>query len=333
MLRTFSIVIHFCATLALIGVVLGYGGPIFYGLDLLGHFRLHLLIAAIILFLLALSLGRMGAVWRAAAAGVIALAGLSPLWESPVETAGGPALSVLTANLHYGNPRTPEVMATLIKANADILVTNETTKATLDGVNPLSKIYPYRVSLKTRGSILRTVIWSKYPSSDESLFLEDTVGPTGALAIVKLPNGRRVSVLGLHLAHAMPGNQRRQIDALDTITAGVPRPLIVLGDFNAAPWSHALRRVEDLTGTKRVPGYHITWRGDYPSPVGPIPSLMGHAIDHVLLSPGMAAETVNLIPIPGSDHIALGAVVRLPDAWHRGMAAAQTNRRRAATHQ
>ena len=157
MLRTFSIIIHFCATLALFGVVLGYGGPVFYGLDLLGHFRLHLLIAALVLFLLALSLGRMGAVWRAAAAAVIALAGLSPLWERPAATADGPELSVLTANLHYDNPRTAEVMATLIAANADILVTNETTTATLDGANPLSKIYPHRLSLKTRVDLAERV--------------------------------------------------------------------------------------------------------------------------------------------------------------------------------
>ncbi len=333
MLRTFNIVIHFCATLALIGVVLGYGGPVFHGLDLLGHFRLHLLIVAVVLFLLALSLRRIGAIWRAAAAAVFALAGLSPLWEGPVATADGPALTVLTANLRYDNPQAAEMLATLVAANADILVTNETTTATLDGANPLSALYPHRLSLKTRGRILRTVIWSKYPTSDGALFLEDKVGPTGALAVVELPNGRRVSVLGLHLAHALPGNQRRQIEALDAITAEVPRPLIVLGDFNAAPWSHALRKIESLTGTKRVPGYRITWRGEYPTPVGPIPALMGHAIDHVLLSPGMAAETVKLIPIPGSDHSAIRAVVRLPDAWHRGMAAAQTNRRRETTQQ
>lgn len=322
MRRGLRAMVQILATLALVSVVLGYGGPLIHELDALGHFRLHLLLVAAVIAVLALLLAKRSAIWRATAAAVIALAGLSPLWEPPAKPSNGPTLSVLTANLHHFNARSDEMLAALRAANADILVTNETTKTTLSGADPLSLTYPYRVALTTRGRILRTVIWSKYPMRDGTLFLEDQVEPTGAAAIVRLPNGREITVLGLHLAHAFPGNQDRQIEALEAIAAALPRPMIVLGDFNASPWSHALRRVETLTGTRRIPGYRVTWNGAYPSPVGSIPALMGHAIDHVLLSPGMTAGTIRVVEIPGSDHHALGAQIRLPVSWHTGLAAA-----------
>ena len=318
-------IVQIFATLALAGVVLGYGGPFLHGLDVLGHFRLHLLFVAAGLALVALMLRKRSAAWRATAAMVIAVAGLSPLWERPAAVAEGPTISVLTANLHHFNPRGDDMLAALRAADADILVTNETTKSTLAGAHPLSLTYPYRVALSTRGHILRTVIWSKYPMRDGTLFLEDRVEPTGAAAIVQLPNGREISVLGLHLAHAFPGNQDRQILALERIAATLPRPMIMLGDFNASPWSHALRRIERLTGTRRIPGFRVTWHGAYPSPIGPIPALMGHAIDHVLLSPGMSADGVQVVEIPGSDHHALGAKIRLPAGWHAGLAAARSH--------
>lgn len=318
--------VQFSATLALAGVVLGYGGPAIHALDALGHFRLHLLLFSAAIALAALILRKRSAVWRATAAMVIALAGLSPLWERPTGPAGGPALSVLTANLRHDNPRADDMLKALRVADADILVTNETTKSTLTGAHPLSLTYPFRVALTTRGRILRTVIWSKYPMREGTLFLEDSVEPTGAAAIVRLPDGREITVLGLHLAHAFPGNQDRQIAALERIAAVLPRPMIVLGDFNASPWSHALRRVEALTGTRRIPGFRVTWHGAYPSPIGPIPAMMGHAIDHVLLSPGMTADGVQVVEIPGSDHRALRAQVRLPPPWHAGLAEARPGR-------
>lgn len=317
--------VQLVATLTLVGVVLGYGGPLFHGLDVLGHFRLHLLVVAVVAGVVAMAVRKRSAVWRAAVASVVALAGLSPLWERASATADGPAISVLTANLNHENRRAEEMLGVLRAANADILVTNETTKSTMSGAHPLSLTYPYRLALTTRGRILRTVIWSKFPMRDGTLYLEDSIEPTGAAAIVRLPNGREVTILGLHLAHAFPGNQDRQIAALGKIAADLPRPLIVLGDFNASPWSYALRRVENLTDTRRIPGYRVTWHGAYPSPLGRIPSLMGHAIDHVLLSPGMTADGVRVIRIPGSDHSALGALVRLPSSWQQRVAEMRRN--------
>ncbi len=301
------------ATILLVAVALGYAAPWSHALDLFGHFRLHLLVLCAPVLVLAFATLHWSAAWRTLVAAVLAAAGLGPVWEGSGPGFKGEAISVLTANLHHNNERSAEMIRALKAANADVLVTNETTTAALSGGEALSDIYPHRLSLRTKGRILRTVIWSKYPMRDGRLMLEDAIEPTGAAAIIQLPDGREFSVLGLHLAHAWPGNQSRQIAVLGQITAALPRPLIVMGDFNAEPWSHALRRVQLLTGTGRVPGYRVTWRGAYPSPLGQVPAFLGHAIDHVLVSPDIKIKRVILLDIPGSDHDAVGAFIRLPD--------------------
>jgi len=313
MKRFFRAVIALSALLNLFAVVLGYAGPLAHAFDMLAHFRLHLLWAGAIVAVCAI-LARDGkSLWRATVAATIALAGLTPLWEVQSPTGEGRRLVVMTANLFQDNEETDAMLRMLGAADADILVTNETTKAVQTGARPLTGLYPFRLSLSTHGQILRTVIWSKFPMRNGALLLEDQVEPTGAHGWVRIAPGVEISVMGLHLAHAYPGNQARQIAALEGIVATLPEPRIVLGDFNAAPWSHALARVEALTGTRRIPGYRVTWRGSYSTPLGHLPAPLGHAIDHVLVTPGIGVEAVETIPIPGSDHRAVRAVLRIPD--------------------
>ncbi|MFW5845213.1 MAG: endonuclease/exonuclease/phosphatase family protein, partial [Planctomycetota bacterium] len=52
-------------------------------------------------------------------------------------------------------------------------------------------------------------------------------------ALWTLPDGRRVTVVSLHLHFLATGRQRQQADALINDLADEPRPLIIGGDFNA----------------------------------------------------------------------------------------------------
>ena len=90
-------------------------------------------------------------------------------------------------------------------------------------------------------------------------------------------------------------------------------PLVVMGDFNATPWSHAVRRIERLTGTRRIGGIGRTWHG-YPTPLGEVPVPLGLPIDHILISPGIGVLSVGTLEIPGSDHLAVRAVLTVPTA-------------------
>ena len=87
------------------------------------------------------------------------------------------------------------------------------------------------------------------------------------------------------------------------------RPLIVAGDFNAAPWSWVVARAAEVTGTDVLGGTRVTWKGSYRTPFGPLPEPWGHQIDQILLSEGIGVASVETLDLPGSDH--LGLLLRL----------------------
>lgn len=297
--------------LLLLAVALGYLGDVAFILDVAGYFRVHLMILAGVVTVAGLAIGAWRAAGAAAAAVLLALAGVPALWaEAPGAEGSEGVFTLLTANLLYENSDMPALRAALNAADADILVTNETTVEMLEGADSLALRYPYRVTVRTDGRILRTVLWSKFPVSETSLLLNDEVEPNAAIARVRLPDGSEVTIVGVHLDQAIGGEQERQIAAFERVTYALERPLVVAGDFNAAPWSVALSRVEKSTGTRLIPGYRLSWHGPYPSPLGPIPEPLGHAIDHVLLSPDLEATAVRVIELPGSDHDGILATIR-----------------------
>ena len=314
MRRLIRFIVALISIALLAAVCLGYFGPAVFALDVLAHFRLHFLLLCIPVGLLAVMLRDWVVVWRSVVIAVLAIAGLGVLWEEPLRGGGEVELSVMTANLFQQNSRTEEMQRELLAADADVLVTMETTKAVLSGSDSFALSYPFRLSLSTSGQTLRTVIWSKFPMRDGRLLLEDLVEPTGALAIVEVSPGVEFTILGLHLAHNVVGNQEAQIRAMDLIAESMPMPRVIVGDMNATAWSHALRWIEDLTATRRIGGFRITWRGFYPTWIGSLRVPLGLQIDHILLSEGIGVRGLETRSIPGSDHKAVLARIALPEA-------------------
>ena len=296
------------------GVILGYGGPLVYDLDLLAHFRLHLLGLSGIVAVFALLTGERATLWRAVAAAVLAIAGLSPIWEGPGPEGTGTPLTVMVANLYIHNERPEAMRQALVAAGADVLVTAETSPDALEGSFGLDRYYPHRLLFPGRTSNLRIVLWSRFPILEgELLFTYRNRAPSAATALVEIAPGQVVSVLALHLAHVGLGPQQNQVARLDEIVADLPRPLIVMGDFNATAWSWAVHRIERLTGTRRIGGVIRTWNGSYPTPLGAIQEPFGLPIDHILVSPGVGVAGIGTVEIPGSDHSGVRAMLRIPD--------------------
>lgn len=314
MRRSIRFMISMISIASLVAVCLGYFGHAIYALDALAHFRLHFLLLSLPLALLAMMLRDWIVVWRIIGTAVLAVAGLGVLWETPLREGGDVEVSVMTANLYQQNVRTEDMKRALLDADADVLVTMETTKAVVTGANSLALSYPYRLSLSTTGQTLRTVIWSKFPMRDGQLLLEDLIEPTGALAIVEVSPDVEFTILGLHLAHNIVGNQKRQIEAMNLIAESMPMPRVIVGDFNATAWSYALRRIEELTATQRIGGFRVTWRGFYPTRIGSLRVPLGLQIDHILVSDGVGVRKLETRLIPGSDHNAVLARISLPGA-------------------
>jgi endonuclease/exonuclease/phosphatase (EEP) superfamily protein YafD len=315
MRRMIGGIVGLAAPVVLGVVLLGYGGPIWFELDLLAHFRLHLAILAVVLAGAAVLVRNRGALWRSAAAAVLAAAGLVPLWQGPLwqepAAAGrGTPVTVMTANLYFWNPAPRLMRRALLAADADILVTAETTRAERDP-GGLDEHYPYHQLYPTGGEDLRTALWSRFPIIDGAMILPENGAPAGVLARIEVAPGQVVTVLGLHLSHVAFGEQGRQIEALQGIAADIAGPLIVMGDLNATAWSHAVRRLEEITGTRRIGGVGRTWHGGYDTWLGRIPEPLGLPIDHILVSPGIGVRSAGTAAIPGSDHLAVRAMLSL----------------------
>lgn len=77
------------------------------------------------------------------------------------------------------------------------------------------------------------------------------------------------------------------------------RRMILTGDFNAAPWSHEVRRLDRDLGLYRRDRALATWPAMVLGRPWPLPFL---PIDHVYAGPGWATVKVERGPWVGSDH-------------------------------
>lgn len=313
-MRLLRFTIALAATALLAVVLLGYGAPFFYELDLLAHFRMHLLGASAIVAVTGALLGSRAALWRSLAAAVLAAAGLTPLLEGPGTAGEGQPVTVMTANVYGPNPQPEAMRRALLAADADILLTVETLREAVNGPSGLPERYPHVAAFRdTDAPDMRVVLWSRFPiRRDEAVFGEQGLA-SGVGAVVEVAPGRELSVLGVHLSHVSLGAQGLEIERMDDLSEDLPRPLVIMGDFNATAWSWGIRRAEELTGTRRVGGIYRTWNGEYPVPFLPVREPFGLPIDHILVSPGLGVESIETVDIPGSDHDAVRAVLRLPD--------------------
>ena len=312
MLRSLATLAFGAAVLLFLLTLAGYAGRWHPTLEVMANFRLHLAVLAGILGMVLGLAGRRRGAGLALLTMLIGAAGLGPVFD-PVERPGtGRPLTLLYANLRDRNPE-PDALAAMLRAiDADILITSETMRAVADGAGGLRAAYPYRLVSAGSGAALRTAIWSKYPLSDGELYLNNTVAPTAAAAIADLGNGTTLGLIGAHFSRPFERLHRIQAEALGPIAERLGRPLIVAGDFNAAPWSWVVARAAEVTGTDVLGGYRVTWKGHYRTPLGPLPEPWGHQIDQILLSSGIGIVSVETLDLPGSDHRGLLLRLRIP---------------------
>ncbi|MHA1527794.1 MAG: endonuclease/exonuclease/phosphatase family protein [Alphaproteobacteria bacterium] len=281
-------------------------------LESIADFRLHLAVAAGVLGMVMGLAGRRRGAGLALLTTLIAAAGLGPLFDPAERPGTGRPLTLLYANLHDRNPEPAALAAMLRATGADILITSETSRAVADGPGGLAATYPYRLVHSGAGEALRTAIWSKYPLSGGELYLNNTVAPTGAAATADLGGGVTLGLIGAHFSRPFERLHMIQAEALGPIAAKLGHPMIIAGDFNASPWSRVVARAAEVTGTRILGGYRVTWKGHYQTPLGPLPEPLGHQIDHVLLSDGIGLVSVETLDLPGSDHLALFVHLRIP---------------------
>jgi endonuclease/exonuclease/phosphatase (EEP) superfamily protein YafD len=232
--------------------------------------------------------------------------------------AAGPVLRVLTANLLAGQAVAEAVVELACRKHADVLFVQELTDdaaARLQRAG-LGDLLPYRVTQPTphgtRGSI-----YARYPLLGGPPAAPSAVRCT---ARIDLPSGQFAQLACIHAAPPKPpwtpGATARWRSQLSALPAPGEGPRILAGDFNATLDHAQLRRL--LRGgyvdaaSAAGNGLSATWGPER----GRRLTLL--AIDHILTDRRCAVLTTSAHWVPGSDHRALYAELRLPAPHSRG---------------
>ena len=226
--------------------------------------------------------------------------------------AGGPALRVLTINLLVGRADADAVVARVGQEDPDVLFLQELTANAETRLKQagLEDLLPHTQIEHRDGGPRGSGIYSRFPLGDgPSLPATFAAQPT---AVLELPGGEEVELICVHpRAPAMRrGGSAPWRAELAMLPPPGKRPRVVAGDFNATVDHAAFRDVLRLgyadaavaTGNALI----RTW--------GPQHRGLWLTIDHVLVTRGCAVLGYAVHDVPGSDHRAVCAQIRLPAA-------------------
>lgn len=194
-------------------------------------------------------------------------------------------LSVLWFNVLESTSTPPGQLAEAIRASgADLVALAESTP--MAGLpDLLAQSYPHRIGCEA-GPPCGLMILSRHPV--RLIRLRDLAsGPERfARLVVEVPEHPPLQVLALHMSKPWYlGLAAPERDVAGwALNGSRDVPFVLMGDFNAAPWSRRLRDLEQRFDLRHGPRPVPTW----PSGLG----AMGVPIDHVLVRGGMAFVSV-----------------------------------------
>jgi endonuclease/exonuclease/phosphatase (EEP) superfamily protein YafD len=284
----------------------GFGQRLHPLLDSIGHFRLHLAALLVVgfLLLLVLRLWRLAAI--SAAVVIASVAMMSPAISlgslSTATAASAPDFTLLQFNTLFGNRQPQTIVPQVEAAKPDVITLEEVSPAhTAKIMDLLRSDYPYQrfCQFKTDYGV---AVLSRWPPVTEGC-----AEGQGLVWMRINRDGREVTVATVHLYWPYPFEQPQQVGGLEPLLAALPQPVVIGGDFNAAPWSTTVQRIAEASQTHVSQGLRLSymrwvmrrWR---------VPIL---PIDHVLIPRGATAD-VRIGEYAHSDHLPVVARITLP---------------------
>ncbi|MDA0643776.1 endonuclease/exonuclease/phosphatase family protein [Nonomuraea ferruginea] len=224
--------------------------------------------------------------------------------------AGGRPLRLLTANLNGGRGDAQVIVDLVRKLDVDVFSVQELTWAARERLTAagLKELLPYEVTQPMPRGPEGSGIYARHPLRERSgLFRR--VGHHMPVAQVALPGGPAVEVVVVHPVAPVPWT----VDEWEAGLSNLPPaqaegpPRVLAGDFNATLDHVVFRR---LLGTGYTDAAAATGNGLAPTwPNRVLPPLV--AISHVLTDGRGGAVATQVHDVPGSDHRALFADLRV----------------------
>lgn len=233
----------------------------------------------------------------------VALAPHARSWREP----GAPLLAgrtwkLATINLLQGNRRTSGVLSYLRDTQPDIVVFQEVTARWATTLEPLSDLYPYRLVQPSKDQFGLALFSREKPIAQSVRAVGERVGDLAIFGTWE-SQGRNFSVVGIH--PDKPDERwktRNRATYLGRVAEWVEEramndeAVVVIGDYNATPWSASLRSFTRRTGLHNANQGRIfgaTWNVWQPQRL---------LIDHALFSDHWTLLECTIGPAIGSDH-------------------------------
>ncbi len=237
--------------------------------------------------------------WGVVLAGAVVLvlaAGLGVLLPTAAPALPqGSSLRVAQLNTLFYTAARPEKLAFAARSGAQVVSLQEVNPALAAQLPSISGTYPFQLLTRDR---LPMALLSIYPLTRTQAWGERAVMYHVARPALQ---GGAFYVLQAHSQSPYSIAAVRERDAtLNTLMKALPnlpRPLLLVGDFNTVPWDAALA---PLQGQFKLAG---DWRGWLPSFPSFIPLT---PIDHLWASvPHWPESSVQRVRVAGSDHVGL----------------------------
>ncbi len=242
--------------------------------------------------------------WAGIAVMMVGLAGAQIASYPHVEPLAPPAaertVRLLVYNLYHLNPDLDAVVATVQRYDPDIVFLMEYSEAVQGQIEGAFADYPHRLIRPSRLT-MGLALFSRLPIEAAEIHrAEETRIPIFEARLVA--GGAPFTFVG---GHPWPPQlqwgalHRSQMEAITRVAASAEPPLVVAGDFNAAPWSHTVRELAERGEVRLVR------RGlDVSKSFHPLPGF-GLPLDHVLVSDAWQVLALEYGPPGGSDHAPL----------------------------
>lgn len=302
-LRTFlGLTLLTAGFLGTLATILGFFGSTSWFFDVLANFRFQLAIGLLLIGVIYFFAFGRATAFVFIAMGVVNVFLVAPLYlESPAPAASEETLRIVSFNVGAGRADQDELIDYVSTSDADLVFLLESTEEWLGGVptdgsgytisNEIPDDRIYGISVLGSGV---TVV--------EQLRLGKTEDPVMRVEAT-LEDGK-VAVYAVHPRPPESQATTAARDSLFTELAGLvtdeTMPVVVIGDFNATPWSYAFRDFSSATGlVNSQTGYGLsaTWPTTFPLTLVPL--------DHMLHSDSLTTVERNIGPDLGSDHLPL----------------------------
>ena len=302
---------EFGVLLGLLGLAASRLGQLWIGFDVFSQITLQVAV-----FTLAFAIGWLAPRGRSIVALSLLIAGLVAIGMWPHIESRAPgvlaapepgelALKVASFNTLWTNDGADAVKAEIERLDADVITLIELSPSKRRILQELKARYPYQAQCYDLDYCDLAVL-SKLPIAESEAHGAGELGGAPSFIRVRLgPEGGGLQVFGVHTIR-FPHSQAqfRQVAALSGLIERLPGPKLVMGDFNATPFSRILATLQDSASLTRLTSLP-TW----PSALG-LPQI---AIDHIFVSAGLKPlEAASIGEPAGSDHYPVSARIAVP---------------------